>query len=97
MNVRITDLCEKQVINVCDGGCLGFVNDVEVDTVTAKIIAIVVYGQPKIMGLLGRQDDTVIPWCCIKVIGDDTVLVEMDAKSKLGQNGKSFVGKLFEE
>ena len=72
-------LCElklKEVVNVCDGRCLGCVDDLRIDVKCAKIIAIVIYGRPRLLGLLGREEDIVIPWECIKVFGEDTILVE---------------------
>ena len=76
MVCRITDLQCKDVINICDGHCIGRVDDVEVDTLTALIVAIVVRGRAKCFGLFGREEDIVIPWCEIKVIGEDAVLVD---------------------
>lgn len=75
MHCRIQDLRRKEVICVKDGTMLGMVCDVEIDTVTAEVLAIVIYGRPKCFGLLGRYDDCVIPWKSIEVIGEDTVLV----------------------
>lgn len=75
MNCRITEMHNKEVINVCDGTRLGCVDDVEVDTVTARLVAIVVHGRPKMLGILGRDEDMVIPWNDISVIGEDTILV----------------------
>ena len=75
MFCRITDLHAKEVINVCDGNRLGCVDDVEVDTCTAKLTAIIIHGRPKLLGLLGHEDDLVIPWCEIEIIGEETVLV----------------------
>ena len=75
MNCRIVDLRNKDVINVKDGARLGCVSDVEVNTATARLVAIVIYGRLKCFGLLGREDDCVIDWDDIEVIGEDTVLV----------------------
>ena len=75
MFCRITDLHDKEVINACDGCRLGCVDDVEVDTCTAQLTALVIHGRPKLFGLLGHEDDIVIPWCEIEIIGDETVLV----------------------
>ena len=44
---RIVDLRCKEVISVCDGSRLGYVNDVEIDTCSGRLVAIVVpaFGQ----------------------------------------------------
>ena len=75
MNCRIGELRNKEVVNVKDGGRLGFVSDVELDTDAATLTAVVVYGRLRLFGLLGREPDFVIPWKDIELIGDDTVLV----------------------
>ena len=75
MNCRIQDLKNKEVVCLHNGAILGCVGDVEVDTVTAKVIAIVVFGRLKCFGLLGRCDDCIIPWHEIEIIGEDTILV----------------------
>lgn len=75
MNCCVTDLRNKQVINQRDGNILGPVSDIEVDTYSGKVVAIIVFGRPKCMGLLGRCDDIRICWEDIKVIGEDAVLV----------------------
>ena len=75
MFCRITELHDKEVINVCDGNRLGCVDDVEVDTCSAKLTAIIIHGRPKLFGLLGHEDDVIIPWCEIEIIGEETVLV----------------------
>lgn len=78
MNCRITDMHNKQVINICDGCCLGCVDDVEVDTCTAQLLAIVINGRPKWFGLFGHEDDIVIGWNNIEVIGEDSILVKYE-------------------
>lgn len=75
VSCRIAELRHKEVINQSDGMRLGFVDDVEVDTKTACLVSIIVYGRPKLFGLLGRCDDLVIPWSSIHLIGEDTILV----------------------
>ena len=76
MNCRIQDLRNKEVVCLHNGAILGCVADVEVDTVCAKVVAIVIYGRLKCFGLLGREDDCVIPWQDIEIIGEDTILVK---------------------
>ncbi len=82
----LSDMRCKEVVSVCDGRCLGCVDDLKIDTCCAQITAIIIYGRPKCFGLLGREDDIVIPWNCIKLLGEDTILVEYkcDCKCRKG-------------
>lgn len=75
MLCRIQDLRHKEVVCVRDGCILGPVCDVEFDAETAKVLSIIVLGRPRLFGLMGRDDDCIIPWSEIEVIGEDTVLV----------------------
>ena len=75
MICRINDFKYKDVISSSDGDRLGFVGDVELDTQNAALTAIVIRGRYRLFGLLGREEDTVIPWEDIEVIGEDTILV----------------------
>lgn len=72
---RITDLRNKDVINIKDGCRLGCVIDIEFDICSGKICAIVVPGPCRFFGFFGRDEDIVIPWCDIDKIGDDIILV----------------------
>ena len=76
MGTRITDLQCKEVICVGDGRRLGFVTDVEVSVPEGNVLALVVPGPCKALGLTGRKDEFVIPWNCIRRIGPDIILVE---------------------
>lgn len=92
MLCRITDLRYKEVVNVRDGSCLGYVSDVEVDTVTAKVVSLIIYGRCRLLGLFWREDDIILRWCDIEVIGEDTILVNMrpdirEVRQKRGGGG----------
>ena len=74
-----TTFCElrrKEVINICDGARLGCITDLELDECTGCIGAIVVPGQSRMFGILKCDEEIVIPYCKIKKIGDDVILVE---------------------
>ena len=77
MSVRLTQLQCKEVICVSDGMRLGYISDVVVEVPGGDICAIVVPGPCRILGLVGRSDDYVIPWNCIRRIGPDIVLVDV--------------------
>lgn len=81
--IRTSDLGMRDVVNVLDGRRLGTVTDVEIDIESGKITAIVVPGAARLLGLLGREDDYVIPWDKIKKIGPDVILVELTGTLEL--------------
>ncbi len=78
MGCRVTDMRCKEVINVKDGQRLGFISDVEVEIPEGRVCAVIVPGPCRFFGLFGRKDDFVIPWRCIRRVGEDIVLVEME-------------------
>lgn len=78
MGTRVTDLRCKEVINITDGQRLGFISDVEILLPEGRVLALVVPGPCKFFGLFGRKDDFVIPWNCIRRLGEDIVLVELE-------------------
>lgn len=75
---RIADLRNKQIVCVKNGCVLGFPSDVEINSADGKIESLVVFGRLRFFGLLGREDDIVIPWREIEVIGQETILVNTD-------------------
>ena len=95
MTCRLDSLRDKEVINVKDGGRIGFVSDAEVDTQEAKLTAVVVYGRLRLFGLLGREAYFVIPWKDIVLIGEDTVLVQYEAPAQAQR--QSALGRLLEK
>ena len=68
---------DKEVINSCDCKRLGCVADIEFDSCKGKIEAIVIPGPGRICGFLGSDSEFVIPFECIKKIGEDIILVEI--------------------
>ena len=93
MVCRIVELRHKEVINSSNGCRIGYVDDVEVDTVTSQVRSIIVFGRPRCLGILGRNDDVIIPWTDIQLIGEDTILVSTNIKyhQKKQRIPKSFV------
>ena len=76
------DFKHKEVINICDGKRLGFVQDVCADLETGKITSIIVPGGTnKLMSLFSANNDIIIPWEKIKCISEDLILVEVDGKN----------------
>ncbi len=90
MLCRIDDLRNKQVVCVKDGCVLGFISDVEMDTQSGSLTSIIIFGRLRFFGLLGREDDIIIPWEDIKVIGNETVLVNTEAPPFLREKAKKY-------
>lgn len=90
MLCRIDDLKNKQVVCVKDGCVLGFISDVEMDTESGNLTSIIIFGRLRFFGLLGREDDIIIPWDDIKVIGSETVLVNTESPLFLRERMKKY-------
>lgn len=75
MSCRIAELRNKQVVCVRTGNVLGYVSDIEIDVKNGKLVSVIIFGRPKMLGLFGKYEDIVIPWNDIEVIGTETILV----------------------
>ena len=71
----------KEVVDLRTGLKIGFVDDIELDTVSGKIVSLIVYGKPRALGLMRRDEDIVIKCSDIELIGEDTILVNFEQKS----------------
>ena len=76
MELRLTDLHYREVINAANGERLGYVSDVMIDGSSGRITALVVPGPAKLFGLLGREEDYVLPWANISQLGEDIILID---------------------
>lgn len=73
--MRMDDLRRKDVINLFNGGYMGHVADLDFDPDSSQMKGLIIYGRLRWFGLLGREDDVVIRWEDVEVIGDDSILV----------------------
>lgn len=85
MICRMAQLQYKEVIDITDGTRYGFVGDVELNSDRGAIEDIVVRGRPRLLGLLGREEDVVFPWSAVKRFGEDIILVEGSALRRRGR------------
>lgn len=75
--MRIFDCKKKEVINICDCRRLGYVADVEFNPANGCIEAIIVPGPCSFCGFLGHEKEYIIPWRCIRQMGEEIILVEV--------------------
>ena len=94
MQYTLYDLRDKSVVNVKDGVNFGRVDDVFIDSESAKIVSLVIYGRKKFFGLLGREPDFLISWDDIKIIGSDVVLISVDVAQNAQSAGKKNLVKM---
>lgn len=92
MNCKIAEMRNKQVVCVKNGCVLGYVYDVEFNTSDGRLTAIVIPGRPRVLGLFGHDEDIIIPWSEIEVIGQETILVNTDSERYMSKPQKSFYG-----
>ena len=83
MIALFSDLHEKEVIDIHSGRRLGYVYDAEFDDAEGRLVSLVTPGKAKLFGLLGREDDYVLPWSSIARVGRDIILV--DSKESLSR------------
>jgi YlmC/YmxH family sporulation protein len=74
------ELRQKEVINLKDGCRYGYVCDIEFCEAKGHIKKLIVPGPAKVFGMFGREEEFFIPWDCIKKIGSDIILVEIDKR-----------------
>lgn len=79
MNCRLTELRHKEVISAVDGTRLGFIDDIIVDTKTASVVAFVIFNRFFFFGIFKNQEDFIIPWEKIQLIGEDAVIISCKA------------------
>lgn len=79
--VKVSDLRSREIINTVDGRRLGLIKDIDIDLEEGKITAIILPGVSgaRFLGLLGKEEEIVVPWEKIVKIGLDVILVEVNS------------------
>ncbi len=77
INMRLSDLQSKDIVNILDGRNIGNIIDVKVDEKSGSIISLIVENKGKFMSF-GKGEDTEIEWKMIERIGEDVILVRFN-------------------
>lgn len=85
-----SELRYKEVIDIHSGLRLGYVCDAEYDDAEGRLLSLITPGRAKLFGLMGREDDYVLPWGCIARVGRDIILV--DSKEPLARRKRKKTG-----
>lgn len=81
MVCNFSDLRNKEVVSVQTGLKLGYIDDIEINTADKSVLSLIIYGRPRALGMLGRDDDIIIKCENIQLIGEDTILVSTSDSS----------------
>lgn len=76
--MTLHDLSEKDVIQIKTGENLGRIDDLIFDEGAARLQSVVLHGRSHAFGLLGYDEDLIIPWEAIKTIGTDVIMVDAE-------------------
>ncbi len=81
-DISFTELRTKDVINAGDGRRLGKIIDLVFSSETAKVRGIVAPYAKRT--LLSKGQDVFIPWRCVKKIGEDVIIVDINNVQQQG-------------
>jgi len=74
--MKLSDLQNKNVVNLYDGRNIGNIIDVNIDERSGNIISFVIEPNKKMFSLFNRGNIEEIPWKSIEKIGEDVILVK---------------------
>ncbi|MDR7856217.1 YlmC/YmxH family sporulation protein [Tissierella sp.] len=80
--MRLTELGDKEIVNLNNGGRLGLIADSDflIDENTGKIISLLVPERKFSLRIFGLENNgTEIPWNAIRKIGYDMIIIELDS------------------
>lgn len=77
MLIRASELRKKEVINVNNGRRLGMITDYDILLPEGRIEAIIVPSSNMFGGFFRSCRPVTIPWCNIRKIGDDVIIVDL--------------------
>ncbi len=75
--MRLSDLQNKDIVNVLDGKNIGNIIDVRIDEETGSILALVIEPNRNFFSFMNKGVDTEINWKNITKIGEDVILVNI--------------------
>lgn len=76
----LSQLRQMEVIDISEGKRLGFISDIIFDDDLKQIEYIVIPPQSSVFSIFRKKDELCVNWDCIKVIGIDIILVNMNDK-----------------
>lgn len=76
--MRLSDLQNKDIVNMVDGKNVGNIIDVKIDEATGNIVSFIIEPNKTFFSFFNRGNDTEIGWQSISKIGKDVILVKLN-------------------
>ena len=92
LKYTLSELRNKEVVETKTGIMLGRIDDIEINADDSSIDSVIVYGRPKLFGLMGRDSDIVIEYSDIDLIGKDAILVTSDVSYARREEESKLIG-----
>ena len=92
LKYTLSELRNKEVVETKTGIMLGRIDDIEINADDSSIDSVIVYGRPKLFGLMGRDSDIVIKYSDIDLIGKDAILVTSDVSYARREDESKLIG-----
>lgn len=73
----LSELQNKNLVNINDGKNIGSIVDVKMDEVTGNILSFIIEQNKKSFSFTSKGNATEIKWENIKKIGEDVILVNL--------------------
>jgi len=75
--MRLSDLQNKDIVNVIDGKNIGNIIDVKIDEEKGIIMSLIIEPNKNFFSFFNKGADTEISWNHITKIGEDVILVKL--------------------
>lgn len=83
--IRISDIMDKEVINVKNGKRMGFISDIDMDINEGKIVSFTIVGDNGMNFFSRNYEGQVVFWNDIIKIGFDTIIVNQGQDHSLDE------------
>ena len=83
--IRISDIMEKEIINVKNGKRMGFITDIDMDINEGKIMSFKITGDGSRNIFSRGYEEESISWGDILKIGCDTIIVNIGSELNLDE------------
>ena len=83
--IRVSDIMEKEIINVKNGKRMGFITDIDMDINEGKVISFSISGDSGRCFFSRGHEEESISWNDILKIGCDTIIVNIGSELNLDE------------